>query len=118
MMIADPADATQAQITMLQKQLVLQDSTHALGDWAQAVFTAQENSPSTQIASYATLTMPTLIVWGEADTITPLAQGQHLHSLLPNSELVVLQRVNHIPQIEDVPVFNEALLKFLAEQRP
>jgi pimeloyl-ACP methyl ester carboxylesterase len=117
MMIADPTDATDAQIAMLQKQLVLQDSTSALGDWAQAVFTAQETLHSTQLTSYAALTMPILIVWGEADTITPLAQGQHLHGLLPNSELVVLQQVNHIPQIEDVPVFNEAVLAFLAKQQ-
>lgn len=117
MMIADPTNATDAQIAMLQKQLVLQDSTSALGDWAQAIFTAQETSPSTQLTSYAALTMPILIVWGEADTITPLAQGQHLHGLLPNSELVVLKQVNHIPQIEDVPVFNEAVLAFLAKQQ-
>lgn len=116
MMIADPNDATEAQVAMLQKQMVVQGGTNALGDWAQAVFTTRETSPSTQPASYAALTMPTLVVWGEADTITPLAQGQHLHGLLPNSELVVLQQVNHIPQIEDVPAFNEAVLKFLAKQ--
>lgn len=116
MMIADPADATEAQIAMLQKQLVLQGGTNALGDWAQAVFTVRETSPSTQLAAYATLTMPTLIVWGENDTITPLAQGQHLHGLLPNSQLVILPHVNHIPQIEDVPAFNQALLTFLAAQ--
>ena len=32
--------------------------------------------------------MPTLIVWGDSDTVIPLKEGEYLQSILPNAELV------------------------------
>ena len=39
--------------------------------------------------------LPTLLVWGDADPISPPAVGRHLAKLLPHAELVVLPGADH-----------------------
>jgi pimeloyl-ACP methyl ester carboxylesterase len=52
-------------------------------------------------ASYKKLTMPVFVIWGDLDTITPLAQGERLAKITAGAELSVLKKVGRIPQIED-----------------
>jgi pimeloyl-ACP methyl ester carboxylesterase len=42
------------------------------------------------------LKMPVLIVWGEADRITPLSLGEKMHALIPGSELAVIPGCGHL----------------------
>jgi pimeloyl-ACP methyl ester carboxylesterase len=42
------------------------------------------------------LRMPVLIVWGDADRILPLDQGETMHKLVPQSELVVVPGCGHL----------------------
>jgi pimeloyl-ACP methyl ester carboxylesterase len=42
------------------------------------------------------LKMPVLIVWGEADRILPLEQGETMHRLVPQSELDVIPGCGHL----------------------
>jgi pimeloyl-ACP methyl ester carboxylesterase len=41
--------------------------------------------------------MPTLLVWGELDTETPLELGKRMHALIPASEMIVLDGKGHEP---------------------
>jgi pimeloyl-ACP methyl ester carboxylesterase len=43
----------------------------------------------------ATIGAPTLLIWGDADPISPVAAGERLAQLLPNSELHVLPGGSH-----------------------
>ena len=38
---------------------------------------------------------PTLLLWGDADPISPVAVGEHLRDLLPNAELRVIKGGEH-----------------------
>ena len=49
------------------------------------------------------ITQPTLIIWGEQDTDTPLRHGKRLNSLIPGSRLIVFRNCGHLPQ-EEYPV--------------
>jgi poly(3-hydroxyoctanoate) depolymerase len=42
-----------------------------------------------------TITAPTLLLWGDADPISPVTVGNHLATLLPHAELVVIPRGDH-----------------------
>lgn len=42
-----------------------------------------------------TIGSPTLLIWGDADPISPVAIGEHLAGLLPNARLVVIKRGEH-----------------------
>jgi pimeloyl-ACP methyl ester carboxylesterase len=114
-LILDPEDATDAQVRMLQQQLPVAGTTHAVGLWLPSLLGSGERSMNRDRTRYRKLTMPSLLVWGENDAITPLPQGQDLSSLLPDAKLVVLPHTGHIPAIEDATAFNAALLGFLSE---
>lgn len=57
---------------------------------------------------------PTLLVWGERDTLVPPAVGERIARLLPRAELVSIPGAGHNPMWERAAVFNELLLGFLA----
>ena len=56
---------------------------------------------------------PTLIIWGREDALTPLAMGERFKKELPNSELFIIEKCGHVPQMEKAAEFNAALMKFL-----
>jgi 3-oxoadipate enol-lactonase len=57
--------------------------------------------------------VPALVVVGELDRMTPIAEAMTLRSLL-KGDLVVVPNVGHLPNVEDPIGFNEALVNFLA----
>lgn len=57
--------------------------------------------------------LPALVMVGELDRTTPIAEAMSLRLHL-KGELVVIPGVGHLPNVEDPISFNEALSKFLA----
>jgi pimeloyl-ACP methyl ester carboxylesterase len=59
---------------------------------------------------------PTLLIWGNNDTITPPLVAREFNRFIPNSELYFIDKCGHAPMME-VPVeFNQILHKFLKKQ--
>lgn len=56
---------------------------------------------------------PTLLVWGNQDTITPPFVGREFNRLIPNSELYFVDKCGHAPMMEVPDEFNAILHKFL-----
>ena len=54
-----------------------------------------------------------LVIVGELDRVTPIAEAMSVRSLL-KGELVVVPNVGHLPNIEDPLAFNDALTAFLS----
>jgi pimeloyl-ACP methyl ester carboxylesterase len=100
-------------VDILQRPMTLRGSTPALADWLLYFTGADRDALSADRAAYSKLALKTAILWGELDSVTPLAQAQDLKSLWPNATLVTLPGVGHIPQIEDPDAFNAALLNLL-----
>ncbi|NKQ26233.1 alpha/beta fold hydrolase [Streptomyces galbus] len=61
----------------------------------------------------AEVTVPALVVVGEDDTYTPVAEARSLHAALPDADLAVIPRTAHLPNLEAPAAFNEALAAFL-----
>jgi pimeloyl-ACP methyl ester carboxylesterase len=59
------------------------------------------------------ITAPTLVVWGRADTLTPLALGERIVSAVPKARLVVYEDSAHSPNVEQPARFNRLLSDFL-----
>ncbi len=66
----------------------------------------------------AKIKIPTLVVWGREDLLTPLAGGKMMANEIAGSEIVILDRCGHVPQMECAAPFNAALLKFLNAGTP
>ncbi len=60
-----------------------------------------------------TISVPTLVVVGELDEYTPVDVAQHMHTLIPGSELVVIPNAAHMPNLERPAEFNEAFERLL-----
>jgi pimeloyl-ACP methyl ester carboxylesterase len=61
------------------------------------------------------LKMPVLIVWGEADHITPLSEGQAMHKLIPQSRLDVIAGCGHLAPRQCAGQIGPSLVAFLRQ---
>lgn len=59
--------------------------------------------------------IPTLLIWGNNDTITPPFVGKEFNKLIPNSELHLIDKCGHAPMMERPDEFNEILNGFLTK---
>jgi pimeloyl-ACP methyl ester carboxylesterase len=57
--------------------------------------------------------MPVLIVWGSEDRIIPLAQGQAIHKLIPQSELDVFDGCGHLAPLQCSDAIGPKLVAFV-----
>lgn len=53
--------------------------------------------------------LPTCLIWGKNDTITPPDVAEEFHRLLPNSELFWIDKCGHAPMMEQAAEFNRLL---------
>lgn len=63
----------------------------------------------------ADLDVPALIVWGEADSLFPVAKADELQRLLKGSRKVILEGAPHPAYLERTEEFHTALLEFLRD---
>jgi pimeloyl-ACP methyl ester carboxylesterase len=56
---------------------------------------------------------PTLLIWGNQDTITPPFVGEEFKKLIPNSELKFIDKCGHAPMMEVPEEFNRYMLNFI-----
>ena len=59
--------------------------------------------------------VPTLLIWGKQDQITPAFVGEKFNELIENSKLVFVEECGHAPMMEKPTIFNEILESFLNE---
>jgi pimeloyl-ACP methyl ester carboxylesterase len=63
----------------------------------------------------AEVKVPTLIVWGEKDSIIPVRDADEFERLIADSRKLVMKDTGHIPMAERPVTFNDVLVEFLAE---
>jgi pimeloyl-ACP methyl ester carboxylesterase len=112
-MLAEKDRATPELIRLYRQPLALRDSSRGIAHWVPEVLASRGHLAHEETEPYTHLTMPVAIIWGEADAITPLSQGQHLHSLIPRSTLALIPRAGHAPQFEEPQLFEVALANAL-----
>jgi pimeloyl-ACP methyl ester carboxylesterase len=61
--------------------------------------------------------VPTLLLYGEHDSRSPVAVGQALHAAIGTSRLVVLPRAGHLTNVEAPDAFNREVRMFLHPTR-
>ena len=60
-----------------------------------------------------TIAVPTLVVAGEADVITPPAEGQAMTAIIPGARSAVIPKAGHLSPLENPRAFNAAVRAFL-----
>ena len=74
---------------------------------------AQRNNMADEIVN---IKVPTLLVWGLNDTITPPVVAHEFNKLIPNSTLRFIDKCCHAPMMERPDEFNMVLGNFLEGQ--
>lgn len=75
---------------------------------------AQRNNLAAEIMA---IKVPTLLVWGLNDTITPPMVAYEFDRLIPNTELRFIDQCCHAPMMEHPEKFNEIVEGFLLDLR-
>ncbi len=60
---------------------------------------------------------PTLIIWGEEDSVIPIENGHKLHDAILNSRFVVLKDCGHVPQEEKTEIFTDLVAEFCRDEK-
>ena len=62
--------------------------------------------------------IPTLIVWGDCDTVIPVSHAFAAHEAIPGSRLEIIEGSGHFPHVEAPDRFLDVLVDFLATTEP
>ncbi|WP_221563074.1 alpha/beta fold hydrolase [Alkalihalobacillus sp. TS-13] len=68
-----------------------------------------------QMDLYPQISVPTLIICGEEDKVTPVSESKIIHKKISNSELVTIPKTGHLCYQEEPALFNSCVIQFLQE---
>jgi pimeloyl-ACP methyl ester carboxylesterase len=103
----DPATATKE---LLDEVFEITSSIPKCMNIVQIAKSAQRHNMAKDITS---ITIPTCLIWGLNDTITPPHVGHEFNRLMPNSELHFIDKCCHAPMMEQPEQFNKITKVFL-----
>jgi pimeloyl-ACP methyl ester carboxylesterase len=115
--VSEKEKVTREWIEIYQRPLQLQNAHEHIAAWLPELLSDRGHSRSDEAGEYRKLRMPVTLVWGEADSITPLSQAHNLQKLMPQARLIGIPRAGHIPQIEETTLFRQALADALSASK-
>lgn len=90
------------------RNVVFSNSEHII---KQGLIALAERSETCSILN--DIKVPTLILCGREDEVTPLVQSEMMHASIDGSVLYVIDKAGHVSNLEQPDVFNKYLLDFL-----
>jgi len=83
-----------------------------------SVLTSARNWHASRIEEDAHLiNQPTLLIWGENDTVIPIRNAHKLYDSIVHSRLIVLKNCGHVPQEENPTRFVELVSSFVRDKK-
>ena len=80
-------------------------------DWRGQLVTMRDRT-------YLAAGMPIMVMWGEGDTVLPVAHATAAVESMPDARLLTFPRVGHFPHTERPREFAEAVIEFVATTAP
>ena len=93
------------------RSLVLASSAEGIAGGIRALMTRPDSTPL-----LSSIHVPTLIVVGDEDTLTPASAAEELHRAIVGSELVTIPHAGHLSNLEQPEPFTAALAAFLSHR--
>jgi pimeloyl-ACP methyl ester carboxylesterase len=56
--------------------------------------------------------VPTLLIWGDADTRSPITVAYQFHEAIPGSKLAIIPGAGHVSNMEQPELFNAEVRSF------
>lgn len=99
---------TRPEVTATLDTMMRRATPDALVDALQVLRDRPDATPS-----LPTITVPTLILCGDEDALTPVAESRAMHEAIPGSRLEVLRGAGHVSNVEAPSAFNRLLSAFV-----
>ncbi len=109
--------ATPRQILFLQQPNYNRGRSKQIADWL-PTFLGEPDEGLFRATFYQDIKVPTLVIWGEEDEITPVWQGRKMAKLIKGAQLKVLPESGHFPYLESPALFQASLSEFLKANFP
>lgn len=92
------------------------ETTKSIPKCMRIVAIAKSAQRHNMAAEITKIEVPTLLVWGLNDTITPPMVAHEFNRLIPNSTLKFIDKCSHAPMMEHPEKFNDLLEAFIKKQ--
>jgi len=107
-LVGPTTHATRPHVAAAIRRLIESQTAGAIADGLQAMITRPDSA-----SVLARVRVPTLVLVGSEDTITPVSDAEQMHRAIAGSTLVVIPAAGHMSNMEAPGEFNRALLDFL-----
>lgn len=107
-LLSDTTRRERPDVAGTVRELVRANAVSAIDGAIHAMMTRPDSTPDLQRIS-----VPALVIVGEEDTLTPVADSEALHRAIERSQLVVLPGAGHLSSLEVPEEFSRAIGNFL-----
>jgi pimeloyl-ACP methyl ester carboxylesterase len=107
-LLGETTRRTRPEVVDRVHALAMSSSGEAIAGALRALMTRPDSTP--QLSG---IHVPTLIIVGEEDTVTPLAAAEEMHRGIGGSELVTIPEAGHLTNLEQPAAFDAAIGRFL-----
>ncbi len=107
-LLGEDTRRTRPDVAQVVRALILASSADAIANAVTALMTRADSTPL-----LASIHVPTLILVGEQDTITPPALSEQMYQAIKGSEYIAIPGAGHLSNLEQPEAFNAALARFL-----
>src|SRR5258706_15910263 len=90
------------------RAIIMENPAEAIGGAINALMTRPDATPL-----LASIHVPTLVIVGAEDTLTPPSMAEDLHKGIAGSQLEVIAGAGHMPNLEMPAAFNTIVGEFL-----
>lgn len=108
-LVGETTKTSRADVIAKLKDMILKTSPQGISDGLHGLATRQDATPLLR-----EITVPTLVICGEEDVITPRPEAEILQRGIKGAELVMIPKSGHLTAMETPDAFNQALAGFLS----
>jgi pimeloyl-ACP methyl ester carboxylesterase len=110
-LLGETTKRTRPAVAEQVRSLALASSADAIAGAIRALMTRPDSTPL-----LSSIHVPTLIVVGDEDTLTPPSASEEMQRAIAGSELVRIPQAGHLSNLERPDLFNAALAAFLTHR--
>ena len=107
-LLGDTTRKTRPDIVERVRSLATSNSSDAIAGAIHVLMTRPDSTPL-----LATIHVPTVIIVGDEDTVTPRAAAEEMQRGISGSTLATIPAAGHLSNLEQTPAFNAVLAAFL-----
>jgi pimeloyl-ACP methyl ester carboxylesterase len=107
-LLGDTTRREQPALVERVRALIRSNTPDAIAGALHALMSRSDSTPL-----LPSIDVPTLIIVGEEDVLTPPALSREMQCIIPAAEFVVIPQAGHLSNIEQPEAFNAAVARFL-----